>query len=305
MSLMGAHRFRALIVALGSVFILASLGPASSGAMAAQPSKLVDIRAAHHPGYDRIVFEFAGPGPSTVRARWATDLRLDPSHRRAHVQGFAFLRLRFAWSVAHKAKPPHASTFGPRRRAFNLPNIAHVVLLGDVEGEVSIGIGLMRKTKILRTAALRNPSRYVVDVSTRFAKGKVKVFFVDERAVVDGVPPYVRPVVRKVPLGLRADGAMLRLYAGPTAAESRRGLRFAASGTTGYRDLWGNSRGVTRLTLRGPCDSGGSAETTVANQVMPTLRSRPAIDWVKIYDRFGHTGRPWGRSDSIPGCLEP
>jgi len=306
-SLSRAHLFRTLVLALGLVFvfILASLGPASSGALAAQPSELVAIRAAHHPGFDRIVFEFEGRVPGVARVKWASDLRLDPSHKLAHVQGSAFLRVRFSPALGHDLDPPQDSTFGPARRAYALPNIAHVVLLGDYEAEVTIGLGLMKKTRILRTARLTQPSRFVIDVATSFRKANAKVYFVDWQALVDGDPSYVVPVGRKVPKGGRAKAALQRLYAGPTEAELDRGLRFLPSRTRGFRDLWVNHRGVARVTVRGPCNSGGAAEGTVASQIMPTLRSRPAIDWVKIYDRTGYTEQPWGLRDSIPGCLEP
>lgn len=303
MSSLKQHLLVAVIIALCAVLIIPSA--ATSVAAATPVSTLVDVRAAHYPGYDRIVFEFDGPVPSFARARWATDLRLDPSHRRAHVQGDAFIRVRFRWAVAHELEPPQDSTFGPARRACALPNIAHVVLLGDVEGEVSIGIGLMKRTRIIRTIKLHKPSRFVVHVATNFPKGKAKVFFVDWQAVIDGQSPIVVPVTRKVPKGRRAEAALQRLYAGPTQTELGASLRFIRSGTRGFRDLRINSRGIARVTLRGPCDSGGSALVTVASQIMPTLRSRPAVDWVKIYDRDGVTEEPWGRTDSIPYCLEP
>ena len=276
-----------------------------AGATAADPPTLVDVRAAHYPGYDRLVFEFEGGRPTAAKVRWATDLRLDPSHRAAHVQGSAFLKVRFRNAVAHTTEPPAVSTFGPTRRAFDLPNIAHVALLGDYGGEVSLGVGLMKRTRILKTIELSAPSRFVVHVATSFPKGTVKVFFVDEPALSEGESEYVVPVKRKVPKGRRAEAALQRLYAGPTKAELDRGLRFLPSGTRGFRNLWVNDRGVARVTLKGPCDSGGAAQGTVANQVMPTLRSRPAIEWVKIYDRLGDTLQPWGRRDSIPACLEP
>ena len=258
-----------------------------------------------YPGYDRLVFEFAGGRPRSATVRWARDLRLDPSHRKAHVQGDAFLRVRFQGALAHDPDPPMASTFGPARRAFALPNVAHVVLLGDYEGEVSLGVGLMKKTKILQVLELRRPYRLVVHVSTAFPKATAKVFFVDRPALIDGDPRPVQAVKRKVPKGARAKGALQRLYAGPTRSEDGRGLRFVPSGTTGFRDLWVNDRGIARVTLRGPCDSGGAAQGTVADQIRPTLRSRPAIEWVKILDRTGATQQPWGRQDSIPACLEP
>jgi hypothetical protein len=269
------------------------------------PPVLVDIRAAHYKGYDRLVFEFAGGRPHAALVRWARELRYDPSDKAAHVQGGAYLRVTFRGAAAHDPDPPMASTFGPARRAFDLPNIAHVVLLGDYEATVNVGVGLMKRTRILEVMALSRPYRLVVHVSTAFRKSGVQVFFVDEQALIDGEQPYVVPVTRKVPTGRRAEAALQRLYAGPTAAELARGLRFLPSGTRGFRDLRVNERGVARVTLKGPCDSGGAAEGTVADQLRPTLRSRPAIDWIKIYDRHGDTERPWGRSDSIPACLEP
>jgi hypothetical protein len=297
------HAWRALVVVFVAILVSSLLGLTDSAAGA--QSKLVDIRAAHYPGYDRIVFEFEGPVPDVARVRWATDLRMDFSALRANVQGNAFIHVRFQPAIAHELEPPQESTFGPARRAFALPNIAHVVLLGDFEADVSVGIGLMKRTRILRTIELRNPSRFVIHVATDFPKGKVKVFFIDEEALIDGRLPYVAAVTRKVPKGGRPKGAMQRLYAGPTQAELDAGLRFVASGTRGFRDLWINDRGVARVTVRGPCDSGGSADGTVASQIMPTLRSRPAVDWVKIYDKRGVTEEPWGRTDSIPFCLEP
>lgn len=276
-----------------------------AGATAADKPTLVDVRAAHYPGYDRLVFEFDGGRPKAAKVRWATDLRLDPSDKAAHVQGSAFLMVRFRNAVAHTPEPPAVSTFDPSRRAFDLPNIAHVALLGDYEGEVSLGVGLMKRTRILKTIELSKPYRFVIHVATSFPKGTVKVFFVDERALVKGEQDYIVPVKRKVPRGRRAEAALQRLYAGPTQTELDRGLRFLPSRTRGFRNLRVNDRGVARVTLRGPCDSRGAAQGTVAEQIRPTLKSRPAVKWVKIHDRFGQTLQPWGKRDSIPACLEP
>jgi hypothetical protein len=293
---------RIVVATLSALVIVASTGPLVS---AAKVPTLVEIRAAHHPGFDRIVFEFTGPPPDVARVKWTDGpVRLDPSHQLAQVQGNAYLWVRFWPAVAHQQEPPYESTVLPHRRAYAPPNIAHLVLLGDAEGEVSFGIGLMKKTRILRKAMLRKPSRFVVDVATDFKKGTVKVSFVDEQAFIDGDSPDVMAVKRKVPKGGRANGALLRLYAGPTQSEIDAGLVFIASGTTGHRNLRINSGGVARVILRGPCDSGGSA-LTVGDEVGATLRSRPAVDWVKIYDRDKETLYPSGKSDSLPGCLQP
>jgi hypothetical protein len=44
---------------------------------------------------------------------------------------------------------------------------------------------------------------------------------------------------------------------------------------------------------------------SIAGEIMPTLRQHPTIEWVKILDWRGRTGRPTGQVDSIPECLEP
>jgi hypothetical protein len=305
-AMVSSSRPRKLQVPVALLILLALVVASGPVTTAAQTPTLVDIRAAHHPGFDRVVFEFKGPPPEVARVKWASaPMRLDPSHTRAQVHGNAFLKVRFRTAVAHQLSPPYKSTALPHRRASALPNVAHLVLLGDHEGTVSLGIGLMKRTRILRATTLGNPSRFVIDVATNFRKGIVKVFFVDDQAVIDGKRPYVVPVDRKVPRGARPRGALLRLYAGPTQREIDRSRRFVASGTTGFRNLRINDHGVARVTLRGPCDSGGAAEVTVASQVLPTLRSRPSIDWIKIYDRDAETQLPWGRADSLPTCLEP
>ena len=114
-----------------AIALVVSLMPTFAGAAAPEVPTLVDIRAAHHPGYDRIVFEFSGGLPDVTRVRWVDALRLDPSDRPAKVQGNAFLTVLFRWAMAHDdAGQP---TVSPLRRAYDLPNIAHVALIGDFE----------------------------------------------------------------------------------------------------------------------------------------------------------------------------
>ena len=76
-----------------------------------------------------------------------------------------------------------------------------------------------------------------------------------------------------------------------------------SSGATGFKIL-GIRDGVARVQLLGKIGSGGST-FTIANEIMPTLKQFGSVRWVKIYDRFGHTQRPSGYSDSIPFSLEP
>lgn len=300
MALFGRQFVIALAVALAAALVL----PAGQAATATTPT-LVDVRAAHYPGYDRLVFEFAGGRPQAASVRWSGHPRLDPSDRAARIQGNAFLTVTFRGAAAHEPDPPAQPTFGPLRQAFALPNLTQVVLLGDYEGVVSLGVGLMKRTRIVQTIELSQPYRLVVHVATRFPKRTVRVYFVDERAIVQDESPYVRPVTRKVPAGAATRGALQRLYAGPTVAEQARGLRLIRSHTYSFRHLRVNPYRVARVQLRGRCNSDGSALVTVADQVRATLRARPGIEWVKIYGPDGTTQWPRGRRHSDPACLQP
>ena len=130
--------------------------------------------------------------------------------------------------------------------------------------------------------------------------------FLDRDAIDAGTPPFLRAVARTVPRARprlsEAESALSRLWAGTTQAEKRDGLRFRASGTTGFRDFGVNAQGVARLTLKGRCDGHGAA-LTVADQVAATLDPFRAVEWLKVYDRAGGTQEPLGQSDSIPDCL--
>ncbi len=299
---MSRHRLGPALVALLAIVALAGLAPAASATGPAGVPRLVEIRAAHHPGFDRVVFEFKGGLPELRTPRWSTSApTLDPSGLPSHVQGNAFLGLVFdnatGWNLS-------GSTYGPSRRAYDLPNVAHLVVVGDYEAIMEVSIGVMARTDVLRATALHSPSRWVIDIGTRFAKRTLRTWFLDADRV-DGPPPYVVPVDRIVPTASAAKSLLRRMFAGPTAQEKADGLRFVASEATGFADLRINDRQVARVRLTGGCDGNGSTIATIATEIMPTLRQLAAVDWVKIEDPQGTTGRPWGQVDSIPACLEP
>jgi hypothetical protein len=296
---------RARSVAVAIVLTLALSGQTAAPVVAGPAVPLlVSIRAAHHPGFDRIVFEFAGRLPERTTARWTDRVTQDPSDLPVDVQGNAFIRVVLSPVRAHHDVEPFQPTYGPSRRAYDLPNIAHLVAAGDFEAVVSFGVGLMKRTTILRTARLHDPSRFVIDVSTRFRRDRLAVHFADIPAWLGGTRPFVRPVTRSVPRSAPARSILARLFAGPMASEEADGLLFVASGATGFRDLRISDSGIARVRLAGGCDSHGS-ELTVADLIMPTLRQLPGVDWIKIYSPDGRTARPWGPRDSVPACLEP
>ena len=71
---------RRLLVGLATAacMVPAGLTAAAAPAAAATPV-LVEVRAAQHPGYDRVVFEFTGRGPSSYSVGYVTTLVADAS----------------------------------------------------------------------------------------------------------------------------------------------------------------------------------------------------------------------------------
>ncbi|KAA9373706.1 hypothetical protein F5972_34590 [Microbispora cellulosiformans] len=274
--------------------------PGAATRAAAPVATLVGVRASHHPGLDRVVFEFRGPLPARRSAGYVSRLIADGSGDTIPVAGDAILGLRFERAVGHDGSG--ASTHGPARETFALPEVIQVVRAGDFEAVLTFGIGLARKAPY-RVYTLTRPSRVVVDIKAPRRTVPVGVHFLDSRRYDAGREPYTRAVRRPVAPPSLARGALQRLFAGPTRAEYAAGLRFVASGATGFRSVVVRG-GVAHVRLTGAVGSGGSA-FTVADEITPTLKRLPGIHWVKIYDARGRTQHPAGRSDSVPESLEP
>ncbi|GAB1817904.1 AMIN-like domain-containing (lipo)protein [Herbidospora sp. RD11066] len=257
--------------------------------------QLVAIRADRHPGVDRLVFEFRNGLPPTRIAEYVPKLIADGSGHTVPVPGSAKLALRFFDARGHS--DAGGSTYGAARRTYALPGVIQVVNTGDWEATLSFGVGLAKKVPY-RMYTLTGPSRVVVDFTVNYRTVPVKVHFLD-------LPrePRLKAVTRQVIPPSTANGALLRLFAGPTTAERTAGLRFVNSGATGFSKLTVTNR-VARVYLTGNVRSGGST-FTIANHINATLKGFSTIKWVKIYDASGKTERPNGNTDSIPESLEP
>ena len=275
----------------------AGLAPGRADGAASTPT-LVAIRAAHHPGYDRIVYEFRGGLPSSRHVAYVDELVGDPSGLPVRIAGRAILSVRFERAKAHDA----GGSTVPARKVYALPNIMTTVRAGDFEAVTTYGIGLAKKTSV-HVFTLSRPSRVVIDIDAAFRTVKRKVYFFNRTNFVHGTPPYYSPRLRPVRPGTPATGVMDRLFAGPTSREKADGLALLLSQATGFSDL-AIAGGVARVRLTGGCDSGGST-ATVAGEIQPTLRQFASVDWVKILDPTGSTENPTGNTDSIPECLEP
>lgn len=287
--------------ALALLACVVTVGGTTTPAVAAQQtSTLISVRAAHHPDYDRVVFEFTGPVPTQRDVGYVPELIGDPSGLPVPVVGDAILQVRMAPARGHDDNGN--VTYGPTRRTYPLPNVIQVVNSGDFEGVLTFGIGLAQRTNIT-VFTLTNPSRVVVDIATPFRTVPANVHFLDLDRFQTGVPPYTRAVPRPVIPPATARGALQRLFAGPTQEEIAQRLRFVNSDATGFTDL-SIVDGIARVRLTGGCSSHGST-FTVADEIFPTLKQFSSVRWVKVYDPQGHTEQPTGQGDSIPECLEP
>jgi hypothetical protein len=287
---------RPLLVLLLPALLVPALAPGP--APAAPVPTLARITAAHHPGFDRVVFEFRGGLPATRRTKYVDRLLGDASGLPVRIAGQAILQVTFRAAKAHDAQGATA----PARKAFALPNVMTTVRSGDFESVTTYGIGLAKKTTV-RVSTLRSPARVVVDIGAAFRTVDRRVFFVDSGRVTANLAPFVTGRTRPVRPLTPAQGLMDRLFAEPTGAERAMGLVLVRSGASGYAGLR-IADGVARVRLTGGCDSHGST-VTIADEIMPTLRALGTVRWVKIYGPGGHTERPTGHTDSIPTCLEP
>lgn len=285
------------------LLIAALVAPAAiatgSVATATTVPTLVGVRAAHHPGYDRIVFDFAGGLPSTRSVRYVRQLIADPSGLPIPIAGRAILQVTMSQTNAHNSA---GQSTAPTTVAFAAPNVMTAVRSGDFEAITTYGIGLA-KEETFTVSTLANPDRLVIDVKAAFPTVPTKVWLFNEAHFNVGTEPYYTPVLRPVQPLTAATGVMDRIFAGPLPAEHANGLRALLSGATGFSHMTIINT-VARVRLTGGCSVGGST-ASIAGQIMPSLRQLSTVDFVKIYDPSGHTERLDGLSDSIPVCLEP
>ena len=285
---------------LTAAFLIPATAPAGVAAPAARPTRalpqLVDVRAVHRGGEDRVIFEFDAGAPSGFDARYVDRLRGDGSGLPIRVAGRAILQVGLHDTRTDSAIP------APERRAFATPNAMTAVRSGVFEGWTTYGIGLAKRTAFEVTPQPAR-DRVVVTIRAAFPTVERQVFFLDEDRFVANQAPFVVARTRLVPATSPATGVMDRLFAGPLDRERSRGLRLIRSRATGFAGLTISS-GIARIRLKGGCDSGGST-VTIADEIVPSLRQFDTVDWVKVLSPSGQTADPSGPGDSIPDCLNP
>lgn len=156
----------AIVTLLGLSLAPADAAPsAPASAPAATPglATIVALRAAHHPGYDRVVLEFDSAKVPTSAVRYVRRLVHDGSGRVVSVPGKAILQIEVRDARAHDDKGRSTVRLN---RTFGLPVVLATRSAGDFEGVVTLGVGLTRKA-VFQVTQLRKPARLVVDVATR------------------------------------------------------------------------------------------------------------------------------------------
>jgi hypothetical protein len=153
------------LVTISLAAVVLALAAAPAGAQSAPT--LVDVRAARHPGFDRIVFEFRGTVPEH-RIDYVDRLVEDGSGAPVAVAGAADLQVVFQGANAHGEDG--APTVSPRRFSPGLPAVKELAQVGDFEAVVSYGIGVDRRRPVT-VSRLSGPSRLVVDVATTSSGG--------------------------------------------------------------------------------------------------------------------------------------
>jgi hypothetical protein len=142
--------------------------PEQKGGSEANQAQITAIRAAHNPGFDRVVFEFGptaigpyGMPPWTIAV--ATGF-VGTSGRQVPVDGNAFLSVRF--SNASTVDPATGKqTFTQTDIHPGLPLVRNVKLVEDFERVMIWGIGLERLV-CPKVTELAGPVRLVVDLPT-------------------------------------------------------------------------------------------------------------------------------------------
>lgn len=126
------------------------------------PTRLVAIRAAHNPGFDRLVFEFSGPAVPEYRIELASTFA-GPSGQPVRVDGNAFFSVRFAADGHTDAGQRSFPQPDPFR--VGLVVVREVKVVEDFEGVLRFGVG-MERAVCPTVLTLLGPSRVAIDFPT-------------------------------------------------------------------------------------------------------------------------------------------
>jgi hypothetical protein len=125
--------------------------------------RVASLRAAHNPGFDRLVIEFTEQAVPSYEIKSSSDIFGSPSGFSVRVDGNAFFSIRVsgqAHTDAGQRSYPQADPYRP-----GLPLIRAVNFITDFEGEVIFAVSLERLA-CPTLLILASPPRIVLDFPT-------------------------------------------------------------------------------------------------------------------------------------------
>jgi hypothetical protein len=131
-----------------------------AGAMPDGIPRLVDVRAAAHEGFDRIVFEFDAPEPG-FRVEYVEEALGCGTGEPEELEGAAFLQVKIQPADAHD--DAGAPTFPQQELTPGLSSIVAARQTCDFEADVTWVVGLAEEVDFTAVSLL-DPFRVVVDV---------------------------------------------------------------------------------------------------------------------------------------------
>lgn len=127
-------------------------------------AKLAAIRAARHPGYDRVVFQFEGAQVPGYRIEYVREITLGESDDQyLALKGTALIQVMFQGTASDDYRPGTQTV--PDKLTPDLAQVKQIGLAEDWEGVVRLGVGLEHRAGF-RVLELRDPARVVVDFAT-------------------------------------------------------------------------------------------------------------------------------------------
>jgi hypothetical protein len=133
-------------------------------------TNLVDVRVGAHPGFDRVVFEFAPPDPNPggkagiphfIIKTAKPPFSEDPSDLPIDVEGEAFTRIVLQGASGYDFDG-NATYDGPRRLTPGFETLSDVVEGGDFEATMTWIFGLSQRS-CWQIQELHDPDRLVID----------------------------------------------------------------------------------------------------------------------------------------------
>jgi hypothetical protein len=141
----------------------AKTGPGGREPPDGPSAKLAAVRAAAHPGFDRVVFQFEGTRVPGFRIEYVGEITLGESDDEfLTLEGGALVQATFQGTASDDHRPGTQTV--PDRFSPGLPQVRQIGLAEDWEGLVRLGVGLDHRAGF-RVLELRDPVRVVVDVA--------------------------------------------------------------------------------------------------------------------------------------------